>query len=229
MFVMKVGVIAAKFDESHNPNEYMDFLAESAEKQGSGLLVGPDYALAELGAVNSKENAQIILEELRNLSLEFPELTIVPGTMPVQVSETEMTHSAYVLNNGNYKIFDKQTDHGEAKLAEKFGLRYRRAKGQQNLFYIGDKKAWLHICGDRGRKPESRCEDSDIEIILAHDTNAGFHMGAGNPKNSRYIVLADSHHPKAEVLNYSPSAPQFLKKQNSYENNNTELKIFDLK
>jgi len=227
LFVMKIGVINCKVGEDHNVQDYLDFLRGSAARLSSGLLVGPDYALADRFDMATPEKATHILEQLKELAKGYPALTFVPGTMPMQVDGAQMAHRAFVFNQGRVLHFDKQTDCGEEALAERYKLRYKRGASQSNTFYFGDRKVGIHICGDRDRKPESISEDSDIELILAHDRNAGFHRGVFTPDNPRYIVLSDSFHPMAEVIHY-PEVTKFLKAEEVYDERSKSLKIFKI-
>jgi hypothetical protein len=224
---MKIGVINCKVDENHDVHDYLNFLRFSAKELSCGLLVGPDYALANKFDMATPQQAQEILAQLKSLSTSYPHITFVPGTIPMQTSENQMALRAVVLSPNLDISFDKKTDCGEEALAKKHGLYYQRGNSQPNTFNVEDKKIWLHICGDRDRKPESRCDDSDIELILAHDRNAGFHIGISTPENSRYMVLSDSFGPRAEVIHY-PEVSKFLKGKQAPYKSGKFMRIFEI-
>lgn len=232
---MKLGVLSHKipskeFVGANDVREYLGSVESAASLIRGGLILGPDYALLDGVGVNSFNSWESIQENLLGLSRKFPDIAFVPGTCPVNANDSEMVLVAPVIINGSGVFFNKQTDHGEGRLAKKFGLRYKRGESKSNTFQFQGKKCWLQICGDRNRKPESRCSDADLELISSHDKNAGFHIGINTPRNPRYILLSDSFHPMTGILNYSVGSQQFLKTENLYEfNKKTKFKVFDIK
>jgi len=233
---MKIGVMKYKVDDKHAPIWYLGILNKSISGTPDlDLVVGPDYALANnlyLGKVANfgvikRAEAALLRQKMKYLSLAFPDMTIVPGTMPRQLNDNQMVHSAFIYRSGDeLNEFRKQTDHGEADIAKAAGLEYLRAPGAPAVFDVKGKKAWLHICGDRGRKPESICSDSDLEITVAHDANAGFHIGINTPRNPRHMILSDSFHPIAAVQRYdSATGPVIVQPVSSHEH----MEVFELK
>lgn len=225
---MKIGVIKYKVGSESNYHSYLEFLERASKDFQEGFIIGPDYALANSGSIASISETGEILTRLKVMAKEYPDLCIVPGTMPMRVSTSKMAHVAPVFFRNQKNLFFKQTDHGEEALARENGMEYFRGPSKPNIFEALGKKCWLHICGDRDRKLESRYESADIEMILAHDSNAGFHITLNTPKNSRLIVLSDSFHPRAEVLNYDVQSPKFLDSSN-VQYGDFSLNLFETK
>jgi hypothetical protein len=190
------------------------------------LVVGPDYALSNKMDMNKPAHVALVRQKLKYIGGTFPGTTIVAGTMPFQISVNQMAHAAFVYQGGRELQFRKQTDHGESDIASRHGLEYFRERGVPAIFNVRGKKAWLNICGDRGRKPEGVCNDADLEITIAHDVNAGFHIGSNTPRNNRFMILSDSYHPIVAVQKFdSESGPQEVSPVSSTEH----MEVFELK
>jgi len=220
---MRVGVAKYKVERDKSIKEYLEILRKSLPNH-LDLFVGPDYALSHrFDQVSTIAEGRDLREYLLRLSRHFPDTTIIPGTLPLQINKKEMQHLALVYQNGREMAFAKQTDHGEEETAEKAGLEYKKGEAVPAVFSIDGKKAWIHICGDRGRT--QNVYDADLEIILAQDIKAGFHFGAATPRNPRHLILSDSYHPKAEILRFSP--PNTHKLLKPIEEINS-LRIFEI-
>lgn len=207
---MKVGVARVMIGRDSDVNDYFDFLERALTDRNLDLFVGPDYALSHNFEVYSPSEVGAIFNRLRRVSIDFPDCVIVPGTMSYQISDIEMIHAAIKLKYGRMDLFSKQNDHGEGEVARLAGLSYRKGDDSPAVFEVQRKKAVLYICGDRGRNVASNVKDAELEIILSHDKNAGFHIGITTPRNPRHIILSDSFGPLAQVQFYDGNQPRII-------------------
>lgn len=175
----------------------------SAFYEHPDIIIGPDYALNFSPAeISSREHCNNIISMYSSLSAKHPSALIIPGTILYQINEKEAVCEAPVfLGGGLKKQLWKDSDNGEAGLAAKSGLVYKRGCHKNKQFNYNGKKIAVEICGDHGRQDVRGC---DLEIILAYDQKAGFWLNVLNDDFARKVVLCDGYEPKIEAWDYNP-------------------------
>jgi len=196
---MKVGAILHHIGRE-NPQRFLEKLA-FALKQGLDVVIGSDYTLDfELTRPNTTSEKENIYKEIENLSRVSSTL-VLPGTISYPLSDTEMVHVAPVFCEGSLLAeLRKKRDNGEGDLAKLAGLNFVRGNGHRKLIEHAGKKFAVEICGDHGSQNVRGC---DIELILAYDKNAGFHLNSINSNFSRKVVVCDGYEPFASAFDYN--------------------------
>ncbi len=199
---MKIVAVNHKFKGDQISENYYSKLAE-ALKYNPDILVGPDYAITSFnsdGTINFETQAKD-KAKLEKLSYDFPETLIVPGTWPVLLDGSKMSHEAPIYRNGEQIAnFKKQTDVENSGLAEQNELEWQRGEYDNNNIMHQGKKIALEICSDHGKQPIDR--DTFLELILTRDLNSGFYLNASNDDFSRYAIVNDSEIPQIAGYKY---------------------------
>lgn len=225
---MRIGVANYRVGENHSVDNYLMFIGKSVQGRDLDVFVGPDYALSGVKVLDLQV-ASNVKGKVKKISVDFPETVIIAGTMARQSELDRMVLKGLVFKNGKCQSFLKKTDQGESSLARNNGLIYQRGVSNPSIMDISGKKAWFHICGDWGRKPEDYCDDADLEIALTYDTNSGIHRSVNSPNNSRHIVLCDGQIPVSDVAFYDGRECNFLKPNiRDVGLNENKLFIYDL-
>lgn len=214
-FMVRVGVAAYKVTSTHDVDGYLAFLEASLDRS-LDLFVGPEFALSPrcFGVLPAEPFP--LHERLESLSRAHPATVIIPGTGLVKIDVGHAQNRAFVYSAGAVASFNKQSDYGETQKLADQNLGYLRGPTAINTFSVGDKKAWLSICGDSCRKAETVCHDSDLEIVISHDMNAGVRQSILSPTNPRHIIVSDSSGPLAQVARYADRTLRLMVPEEMY-------------
>lgn len=203
---MKIITVKHKITGKDNAKEYFEKLAEAAELKPD-VIFGPDYGVTSFhpdGIIDFSDRSNYE-GNLARISSYSPETLIVPGTWPILVGDSGMSHAAPIYRGGKQIAnFLKQTNVENSGLAEDNGLVWQRGSYDGNSIMHQGKKIAVEICSDHGKQPVAK--DTFLELILARDTRAGFYVGAANDNFTRYAIVNDSNKPMVEGFKYDPKS-----------------------
>ena len=185
-----------------NPELFLKKLEEALLIDRADVIIGPDYSLNyDLSRPNTLEERDAVFSQIAEFCQDSEPL-IIPGTMSYPLGEG-MLHAAPVFRGGNLSLeFLKKRDNGESQLAERAGLTFIRGSNSGNRISLDGLTFAVEICGDHGTQDVRGC---DVELILAYDKNAGFHVSAGNDGFARKAVVCDGYKPFASAFDYDPA------------------------
>ena len=199
---MIIGAILHKIE----PGKVGDFLNKIVSAPKTDILIGPDYSLMyNPERINTSDESSYLLKELSKLSSSRNGL-LIPGTSVHEVENNQVACEAPVFENGKLiRTIRKKGDHGESALASLVGKTHARGKsGQPGIAYAG-KMFSVGICGDYGRSP---LVVGDVDLVLAYDKNAGFHIHPTTLSQPRKIIVCDGFAPKVSGIDYYPRKEQ---------------------
>jgi predicted amidohydrolase len=202
---MKINAIVHKIGKE-NIDSFFTKIAR-AMKDNPDVIIGPDASL-NFYELNSIKHKNEVYNQLALLSLKS-DCLIAPGTITYSINSKEIVCEAPIFYHGKLlAAFHKEKDNGEGNLAEKNGRIYKSGDNSKNRFQFNGKNIALEICGDHGSQNASGC---DLELILAHDSRAGFWIGPSNNNFKRKAVLCDGYAPQAGAFEYNPNANPRIK------------------
>jgi len=179
------------------------------------LILAPEYLYGN--KIFSSEEKESIIEKYKNISKNHQNI-IIPGTI-IWKDKKNMYNTAMVFNNGKKILeYDKQSDHIESKIAEKYNLNYETRKdAQQPIFNIENYLIGLEICREHGMDKlpkymnKNNIEDIDMQIVIG----SGMNLRTNNLASKKGLgILVDGGH--SETLSPSPNSGIYSIKNKKY-------------
>jgi hypothetical protein len=199
---MKISAILHKIGRESS-NSFARKL-EIASSMGSDIIIGPYSSLRSNKdkRLSSRREKDDVYRRCSSISQRFKGI-ILPGTIVYPINEREIVCEAPCFYNGKLLIsFWKERENGEGDLAEENDYVYKKGDNSKNKFAFLGKKIAVELCGDHGNQ---NVRDCNLELILTHDSKAGFWLNASNDAFARKAIVCDGYSPKAEAFDYDPN------------------------